>query len=108
MSLFKTLSVTLDKQIRMREIDEDINRLRSRTKINNNFYHNHNKNIVQLDEKYYKNISKSSNSSASFNCYFIQEIEEYLLPDLVTDRSNSHKLTILRKELIGRYADLPE
>lgn len=37
-----------------------------------------------------------------FNLYFIQEIDDYLLPDLIADRPNE-KLLILRKELLDNY-----
>lgn len=48
-ALFKVLSKSLEKQVRMRDIEGEIEELKSRTRINNNFYHNHSRNIIQLD-----------------------------------------------------------
>jgi hypothetical protein len=77
--------------------------LRARTKISNSFYHNHNKNIIQLDENYYRSLDRST--QGNFNLYFLQEIDEYLLPDCVTERENSQRVTLLRKELIAKYGE---
>lgn len=98
-ALFKALSVSLDKQVRMRDIEGELAELRSKTKISQNFYQNHTKNIIQLNEKYYRGIH--AGSRANFNCFFIQEIEEYLPADLMADCEGA---ALLRKELIGLYA----
>lgn len=37
-----------------------------------------------------------------FNIYFIQEIDDFLLPDLIANRPNE-RLLILRKELLDNY-----
>lgn len=47
-------------------------------------------------------LAPLSNTPTNFNCFFIQEIEEYLLTDCVTDQQHPH-ITLLRPELIVKY-----
>lgn len=88
----------------MRDIECEIEELKARTKINSNFYHNHNRNIIQLDSQFYRSID--ANACHSFNCFLLQELEEYLLPDCLA-ASNSQNLHLLRKELILKFAEDP-
>lgn len=104
MCLFKALSKGTDRQIRMRDIESEIEELKAKTKISNNFYHKHNRNIIQLDSEFYRSLD--GNASHSFNCFLLQELEEYLLPDCLAS-SDKQGIQLLRKELVLKFAQDP-
>lgn len=86
----------------MRDLDEDFAHLRTATKVSHNFFHNHSKNIIQLDETYYNTFNRGNPLKISFNLYIIQEIEQYLFEDKVTDQ-NRQRSALLRSELISLF-----
>lgn len=79
----------------MREIESDLQLLKSVSKIEHIFS---SKYLVPLDSSYYNKFKEQNNeydTHISFDCVFIQELEGFLLPDTVTDRDYGESL--LRK-----------
>jgi hypothetical protein len=62
--------------------------------------------MVALDYNHYDKFKEPENehdSELDFDLVVIQELDGYLLPDLVADQEGS-ELSLLRKELVELYA----
>lgn len=59
--------------------------------------------IIELDDEYYNSLKKEEEDvKVNFRLYFIQEIDHYLLPDLLSDPDPNGTM-VVRKELLKRY-----
>lgn len=58
--------------------------------------------IIELDSNYYDQFKVTGeDDKLNFRLFFIQEVDHYLLPDVVADKKEG--VMILRKELIDNY-----
>ena len=79
--LFKILSKNTIMYFN-RSLREEIDQLKQRSRIDCNFNENINRVIIQLDQQYYGRFLDEGDREVNFDLYFIQEIDNYLLPDV--------------------------
>ncbi len=76
--------------------------MKKRSKIDCNFSENIHRVIIELDSNYYDQFKVTGeDDKLNFRLFFIQEVDHYLLPDVVADKKEG--VMILRKELIDNY-----
>ena len=79
--LFKILSKNTIMYFN-RSLRDEIDQLKQRSRIDCNFNENINRVIIQLDQQYYGRFLDEGDRDVNFDLYFIQEIDNYLLPDV--------------------------
>ena len=79
--LFKILSKNTIMYFN-RSLRDEIDQLKQRSRIDCNFNENINRVIIQLDQQYYGRFLDEGDREVNFDLYFIQEIDNYLLPDV--------------------------
>ena len=100
-ALFKILSQSRGRPIKNKNVKMEIEALKERSKIECNFDENINRVIIELDSLYYDQLKTSADQRANFNLYFIQEMDHYMLPDLMSSKEPSSNWQFrFRKEVI--------